>query len=285
MSSKKGIGVSVFDLFINANVYISLCAVLMVTQTNHFFSLQYSIGTFYLFVFCATLCSYNFHWYLTPFVASASPRIAWNDTHRRLLLSIYIVMLIASAILTLQLIEHWLPLSIGVLATFLYSAPKIPHKYFSLLSKIAVGKTLFLTFVWMYVTTALPILIANTPWTTAHTLFCISRFSLIYAICILFDYRDREADRAQGIKSMITWMSEKNILLIFLTALALFVISTIALYQQSFSIFTIALLLIPGGIVLGLYNYARKHFNDYLYYFILDGLMMFSSLLTLLFRI
>jgi 4-hydroxybenzoate polyprenyltransferase len=137
----------------------------------------------------------------------------------------------------------------------------------------------------MYVTTALPILIADTPWTTAHTLFCISRFTLIYAICILFDYRDREADRVQGVKSMITWMSEKNIVLIFLAALVLFAISTVALSKQSFSAFSIILLLIPGGIVLGLYNYARKHFYDYLYYFVLDGLMMFSSLLTLLFRI
>lgn len=256
----------------------------MVTQTNLFFDLQYNTRIFYLFVFCATLCSYNFHWYLTPFATSTSLRIAWNDAHRRLLLSIYIVMLVASAILALQLTAHWLPLSVGVLATFLYTAPKIPHKYFSLLSKIAVGKTLFLTFVWMYVTTALPILIADTNWTMAHTLFCISRFSLIYAICILFDYRDREADRAQGVKSMITWMSEKHILVIFLVALLLFVVSTVALSTQSFSPFSIVLLLIPGGIVLGLYNYARRHFNDYLYYFILDGLMMFSSLLTLLFR-
>ena len=257
----------------------------MVTQTNRFFDLQYDTRIFYLFVFCATLCSYNFHWYLTPFVASGSPRIAWNHTHRRLLLAIYIITLAASAILALQLIEHWLPLSIGVLATFLYTAPKIPHKYFSLLSKIAIGKTLFLTFVWMYVTTALPILVANVEWTTAHTLFCASRFFLIYAICILFDYRDRESDRMQGVKSMITWMSEKNILLIFLVALALFVISTVVLEKLSFSTFSIILLLIPGGIVLGLYNYARKHFYDYLYYFILDGMMMFSSLLTLLFRI
>lgn len=285
MNSKRGIGVSVFDLFINTNVYISLCAVLMVTQTNHFFELRYNTGIFYLFVFCATLCSYNFHWYLTPFVSSDSPRIAWNHAHRRLLLGIYIVMLIASAILALRLMEHWLPLSIGVLATFLYSAPKIPHKYFSLLSKIAVGKTLFLTFVWMYVTTALPILVSDAEWTTAHTLFCASRFFLIYAICILFDYRDRDADRIQGVKSMITWMSERNILMIFLIALVLFVISTVALSKQHFSAFSIILLLIPGGIVLSLYPYARKHFGDYLYYFILDGLMMFSSLLTLLFGI
>lgn len=257
----------------------------MVEQTNQLFFLTYNRTVFYLFVFFATLCSYNFHWYLTPLTPSASPRIAWNHRYRALLLGIYIVTLLLSLYFAWQLRYHWLPLSIGVLATFLYSAPKIPYKYFSLLSKIAIGKTLFLTFVWMYVTTALPVLVADAAWTTQHTLFCISRFCLIYAICILFDYRDRDADRAQGVKSMITWMSENKILLIFLISLALFVISTVALYGASFSIFTIILLLVPGGIVWGLYNYARKHFNDYLYYFVLDGLMMFSSLLTLLFSI
>ncbi len=276
---------TLFRFFINTNLYISFCAVLMVVQTNQLFALSYNSTVFYLFVFFATLCSYNFHWYLTPHVLSSSPRIAWNHHYRRLLLCIYIATLLLSLYFAWQLRDHWLPISIGVWATFLYSAPKIPHKYFSLLSKIAIGKTLFLTFVWMYVTTALPVLVADAGWTTAHTLFCISRFCLIYAICVLFDYRDRDADRAQGVKSMITWMSEKNILLVFLISLLLFAVSTVALYGTSFSIFTIILLLIPGGIVLGLYNYARKHFNDYLYYFVLDGLMMFSSLLTMLFRI
>jgi hypothetical protein len=44
-------------------------------------------------------------------------------------------------------------------------------------------------------------------------------------------------------------------------------------------------LLVPGVIVLLLYNYAKRNFSDYLYYFILDGLMMLSALLMLVFRI
>ncbi|HRN56736.1 MAG TPA: hypothetical protein PLL71_09805 [Agriterribacter sp.] len=271
--------------FINTNLYISFCAVLMVGQTNQLFLLSHHNTVFYLFVFFATLCSYNFHWYLTPLVPSASPRMAWNHRYRTLLFCMYSISLLLSLYFAWQLSDYWLPISIGVFATFLYSAPKIPHKYFSLLSKVAIGKTLFLTFVWMYVTTALPVMVADAEWTTGHTLFCISRFCLIYAICILFDYRDREPDRAQGVKSMITWMSEKNILLLFLVSLGLYAISTMALYGPAFSVFTIILLLIPGGIVLGLYHYAGKHFSDFLYYFVLDGLMMFSSLLTLLFRI
>lgn len=272
---------ALFRYFIYTNLFISLCAVLMVEQTNQLFSLRYPKSLFYAFVFVATLCSYNFHWYLTPMVPSASPRIAWNHRHRKLLLIIYLITLLCSVFLAWQFRMHWFSLGIGVVATFLYSAPKIPHKYFSWLSKIAIGKTLFLTFVWMYVTTALPVLISNTPWTIEHTLFCVSRYALIYAICILFDYRDRDADREQGVKSMITWMSEKTVNRIFLLSLFIFFLSTGALGWMSLTLLTVILLLIPGIIVWGLSNYSKKHFEDYLYYFVLDGLMMLSSLFTI----
>jgi hypothetical protein len=39
-------------------------------------------------------------------------------------------------------------------------------------------------------------------------------------------------------------------------------------------------LLSPVFILVPLYPIAKKNFSDYLYYFVLDGLMMFSSILT-----
>ena len=74
--------------------------------------------------------------------------------------------------------------------------------------KVAVGKTVFLAFVWMWVTAMLPFILGHGEWTTGVILFFISRFFFIYAICIMFDYRDRESDRAEGIRSMITYFSE-----------------------------------------------------------------------------
>jgi len=34
-----------------------------------------------------------------------------------------------------------------------------------------------------------------------------------------------------------------------------------------------------------LYPYAKRNYSDYLYYFVLDGLMMFSGLLMLILKI
>ena len=145
--------------------------------------------------------------------------------------------------------------------------------------EIALGKTIFLAAVWMNVTTLLPILIAGHTWQPDFTLFILSRFFLIYAICILFDYRDRADDKAAGIRSLITYLSEKGITYVFCFSLLVFALSTAGLCYYDYPVFAIALLFIPGIITAALYNYARKNFSDMFYYFILDGLMALSSLL------
>lgn len=153
------------------------------------------------------------------------------------------------------------------------------------LRRIAVGKTIFLAFVWMYVTSLLPFLISGRAWQPAFTWFACSRFLLIYAICILFDYRDREDDKADGIRSMITWFNDRGINILFSISLALFAVCTTMLYTAGFAVVTIAVLLVPGIITGTLYNYAKRNFSDYLYYFVLDGLMMLSAILMMFLRI
>jgi 4-hydroxybenzoate polyprenyltransferase len=131
----------------------------------------------------------------------------------------------------------------------------------------------------------LPAIIANKDFNTPIILFVISRFFFIYAICIMFDFRDRADDKATGIRSMVTAFSEKGVDRLFFLSLVIFAICTVLLSRYGFSVLDIILLLVPGVITAAIYNFAKRNFSDYLYYFILDGLMMFSALLTLVFRI
>ena len=96
---------------------------------------------------------------------------------------------------------HYRALLPGILLTFLYSAPKLPQKIFRGLRRIAIGKTLYLAFVWVYVTTVLPIIVAGARWHPSFIFFTASRFFFVYACCLIFDYRDREDDRTAGIVS------------------------------------------------------------------------------------
>jgi 4-hydroxybenzoate polyprenyltransferase len=197
-------------------------------------------------------------------------------------LILYFIGLIGSGICFILLRQHWFWIAFGAFVTFLYSAPKIPVKVFARLRRIAIGKTIFLSFVWMYVTTILPLLISANAWRPNFTWLALSRFFLIYGICILFDYRDRDDDKANGIRSMITWLNEKGINILFACSVALFIIFTGALYKNGFTLQVALLLLVPGLIVAALYGYAKRNFSDYLYYFVLDGLMMLSGLLLMI---
>lgn len=236
------------------------------------------------FVFFGSVCSYNFHWYLTPpRVEEPSKKEIWSISNKRIHLLFFIIGLVGSAIFSLLLVQYWMWLGITAFFTFLYSAPKIPHPVFSHLKKVAIGKTIFLAFAWMHVTTLLPILIAAKKWDVHYFWFVINRFFYIYAICILFDYRDVEEDRKAGIKSLITYLDEKGVDVLFWTSI-LIVLATSFLFVNYFTITEIIILFFPAIILSLLYYPAKKNFSDYFYYFILDGLMMLSTPLLLLIK-
>lgn len=241
--------------------------------------------SFYAFVFCGTVCSYNFHWYFTepPDAVGSENKFSWHWAHRGLHLALALLFLFLSACFGLLLLSHWVWLLLSALFAFLYSAPKIPFFPFNKLRQIAYGKTVFLALVWMHVTTQLPLLVQGVLWQPVHYLFALHRFFLIYAICILFDLRDREPDQAQGIRSMITQMQLRQVGLIYYGVLGAWCV-TLGLLTFYFSDGTLAALFFPGGVLLFFYAWFKKQQNDYVYYFLLDGLMIISLPLMLLFQ-
>ena len=269
----------IFDFFIFSSLYIALLAVLMAYQVTDLLKIQPS-SNFLYFVFFSTIGSYNFHWYLTPEAASENRRILWTHRHKNLHLLLLLSGLVTAFIFFLPLIKFWLWIGFSMFLTFLYSAPKMPLKPVFILRKIAVGKTIFLALVWTYVTTILPIIIAEVKWQPVHILFSVGRFFFIYSICIIFDYRDRDQDKREGIKSMITRFSEKGINVLFIISIVTYLLSTIALGFYGMPLKVISLLIVPGLIVSALYPYLKKNFSDYLYYFLLDGMMALPALLT-----
>jgi 4-hydroxybenzoate polyprenyltransferase len=268
------------DYFIFSSLFIAFCAVLMAHQANHLLQLDYDRKDYLLFVFFSTICSYNFHWYLTPESSTERIRVNWTHAHKKLHIILIIVGFIGAVYYALHFIQHWFWLGGAVFLTFLYSAPKLQFAFARFLRKIAIGKTIFLSVVWTYVTAILPVIFGGSGWRPEYILFCAARYFLIYAICIIFDYRDRETDRNEGIRSMVTYFDEAGVNRLFYFSLALHFILTAALFYYQFSLPTIFYLFIPGIITAIVYGYAKTHFSDYLYYFFLDGLMALSAVFT-----
>ncbi|NOT50157.1 MAG: UbiA family prenyltransferase [Chitinophagaceae bacterium] len=271
------------QFYVYSNLFIAACAVLMVYQAGWLLLGEDPPCFLTGFVLFSTICSYSFHWYLSSGSVIPSERIQWLKKYRFIHIILFITGLVGVGFFFYHLREYWFWLLLSAFATFLYSAPKIPHPLFRLLRKVAIGKTIFLAFVWMYVTSVLPVMVTNAAWNTGFTLFAISRFFLIYAICILFDYRDRQDDKAAGVRSLITYLGEKSITGLFYFSILVFFASTLLLLNYNYRLLPVILLLIPGVITAALYDYARKNFGDMFYYFVLDGLMAFSALLMLVF--
>jgi 4-hydroxybenzoate polyprenyltransferase len=269
----------ILDFFLFTSLFVSCCAVIMVYQT-YTLIIGKSVNPFFAaFVFFSTVCSYNFHWALTSHSIAPSQRLQWDEKHKSYHLLLSIAGLAGAAICFSFIKEHWFYIGMAALLTFLYSAPKISFPPFQWLKKIAIGKTIFLAMTWTYVTAVLPILIEGNIEIAKAIFFCSGQFFFIYSICILFDFRDREDDKLDGIRSMITNFNERGINILFAFSLITFFVLCILLKQEGIQWFNIIILLIPALLLISLYKYAKRNFSDYLYYFVLDGLMMLSGLL------
>ncbi len=273
----------IFDFFVFTSLFIAVCAVFMVYQTAWLF--QHSVSVSLIgFVFSGSVCSYNFHWFLTPpTIKHPSVKDKWSINYKIVHLALFITGLLGAGVFGLLLIKYWIWLLLTAFLTFMYSAPKLPYPVFVHIRKIAIGKTIFLAFAWTHITCLLPMIISGVNLGTQATWFVLNRFFYIYAICIVFDRRDVAEDRKAGIKSLITFLNEKGVDRLFWSSMIIFLITLSALINF-FSLQQIIALLMPAIILAFLYYPSKKNHSDYLYYFILDGLMMMSAPLLLLFK-
>jgi len=264
-----------------SNLFISLCAAIITLQTFYFFN--HALNVHYLsFVFCGTLCSYNFHGLLCKNQFANTPKLNWNIRFRNIQVLFMIMGGILAGYYFLQLKAFWPWLIFSILLTFFYSAPLIEIPIFRNIKKLAVGKTAFIAISWTLVTCMLPLLFIKTHWDITEKLYVFSRFFFIYAICILFDYRDKESDKLQGIISLVTQLSQNGIRFMFFSAILISTIST-TIMLNGFSASYNFYFLLPLVILAAIFRFSIHTKSDYWYYFLLDSLMMLTGLLLIIF--
>jgi 4-hydroxybenzoate polyprenyltransferase len=228
------------------------------------------------FVFFATLLTYHVHSMINVVYPASTTRHHWNDDNRNILLVFIALAFTGTLVFFIPFITTPAPFLLAGLLTFLYSAPNL--KAFAFLRSIAVGKTFYLAFMWTYATAILPVIGLQPQSPDLLNPFTASRFFLVYAICILFDRRDKKEDQAKGIKALPTLLSEKSIGIIYYISLLISIYSAVMFTWPSFNTTTLFLVL-PSVICLFLFSATRHRKGDVLYYVLLDGLMMMSAVL------
>jgi hypothetical protein len=274
---RKG-AIALLEFILFSNAYIALCAVMLCHMTALVFHRK--LPAFFLpFLFLATLSSYAFHWYLTPTTAEPTERNEWNKRHKSLLLVIGIGAALLSLAMLSQLLRY-LPYFIPVVvATLLYTAPKIDYQPFRHLRRVAILKTTYLALVWTFVTAVLPALLDHSDWTSTLTVWTINRFLFIYCICFWFDYRDREEDKQSKWLTLVSRMSQQRAINVFYGIAGCFMLSLIILLAHGMPLGWILCLGIPMLVLAGSLRYMPIWRSDYWYYVYLDGLLMLPGLL------
>lgn len=261
---------------------IALGAWMLGLQSGQVLLHQTPSPAFLSFLFYGTLCSYNTHTFLTVKYTRSDTPAAPHPLHP----STHLILALGAGVAALPFIVAqlsqgvWFALILAL--PFFYSAPKLPQAPFRNLKRIAVVKTFYLAASWTLVTIILPVILnpgirEQAPWT-----YLINRFFLLYALCLIFDLRDRDADAREGIHSLPTRFPEKTIDRIFYLCIIVVVCSGIWVTPVHGDVKSLLVIQGPAWAMALLYPWAKKLRSAYFYHGVLDGLLWIPGMLALL---
>lgn len=279
---KFSLPVMALRFIVFTNLFITLCAVVMSIYTSVFFSLVINTELL-LFTFGGTLCSYSFHWLLPSTHTQLSPREKWSISNRNFLLVLLFAGSAGAVYSAFLLSAHLLALIPLAILTFLYSSGKLPKGPFVLFRKYFIGKTIYLALMWSLVTVYLPVIIGNAEWEISHTIFLLNRFFFLFAICILFDLRDKELDAQQGIRNLITMLTNSGIKNLYFISLLVSFIAGACLTFSGFPVKDLIILNFPVIAAGLIYRYSTQTRSELWFYFVLDGFMMLSGVSAIIY--
>jgi 4-hydroxybenzoate polyprenyltransferase len=288
------------DFIVYTNLFIAACAIALTSETFIILQLPSFINWYLLLLFLCTVFVYSLHYYTKTNKLLNDSRLYWCRNNKKLLLAIIITsaLLIAGGVVfhfNAIFMNHG-AINYGNIAWFIiipllalgYSHPLIPWNKKGL-RQVGWLKMIFLSFIWSFTTTVLPVwmlLPANhthAATTTSAVLF-IHRFFFIAALSVLFNINDYEEDKADGVKTIAvllgpaqTLKSGKWLVLIINTVTSLWMIGCF----QFDSIPVFAAILIPVWLLFWSYHRFSTLSDDAIFVMRYDGLMIVKALLLI----
>lgn len=260
------------------SIFISLCATALCFQTEILLKHQVD-PLIYLLVFSSTLCSYNFYWLLSKFHFRKTNDLKQfiSANYGNLLLAGISTLIIIYSLI--QIPEVFPYLIIGVLLTFLYSLPLWPGKFIASITGIGFMKTVLLALTWTYVTIVLPVY-DKLEIDPSFALLFTARFAFMLMLCAIFDSRDKAMDQINGLRSLATDVSLVFLNWVIISLFSVYIGAGILLRLNDHNPIPLISFLISGITLLIIYLLSRKPRGYFFYYFVVDGLMLFSTLST-----
>jgi hypothetical protein len=263
---------------VSHSIFIAVCAAALCFQTA--LLLQVTLSAWlYSFVFFSTICSYNFYWLLSSY-SFVPQKIIF---HLRKYYSNSIVLLLSAAGMGISFfqVSALAPvIAVAALLTFLYAVPLLPFKWLQAARKAGLLKTILLAFTWAFITVYIPYVYAGEKESTSLYLLFTIRFLFMLMLCIIFDARDTGIDKIRGLQSLTTLLAPATVKFIMFFLFVMYLVTGVVFRFYFNAPAQIAALLVTGAAVAVAYFYSLKKQGYFFYYFFIDGLMLFSALLT-----
>ncbi|MDH3321416.1 MAG: hypothetical protein OEM04_00415 [Flavobacteriaceae bacterium] len=245
-----------FEFYIYSNLHVSLAVFCLAKLTLHQFDIEDNVSPY--FAFFATVIAYNFIRIYN--FNEINPEIAaWIKSHKRRLILLNLICLIASLELVIKLkYEAYIMLIPLTFTTFFYSVP-FSHQRRNLRS-IASLKLFLIAVTWAGMTVLFPLKNNGVQFSTDVWLVFLQRFLFIMAITIPFDIRDIDYDNP-AIKTLPQTLGIQNSKLVGTLLLLLFFM--IDFFRDLESESTILITLMVTVISVLFLNSANKDQSEY----------------------
>jgi len=268
-----------FHFILSHSILIAFCAAALSWQTLQLLSLPPN-GYLLVFIFFAALGGYNAYWILSSY--SFNRHITFRSFLQKRTSS-FLVLIAAITGMVFCLIHLHLfmyNLMIASLLLAVYSLPVMPFKRFHFKLKASVLKTFILALAWTIITTMVPLQISILSMGHTALLMFLSRFLFMLMLCIIFDKRDATVDKLRGLQSLATEI--KPITLHYLIGLIFisYIFISYCMLAHQVSLAQVIALVITGLVTIIVYLSSLKKRGYFFYYFLVDGLMFLSALLT-----
>jgi hypothetical protein len=270
---------SLLHFILSHSIFIAFCSAALSLQTLQLLSSP--VNAYLLaFIFFATLCGYNAYWMVSRFSFGNHSSIGSFLYKIR---SSLLVMGAAFAGMVLCMTRLHLVLY-NVILTFillgLYAVPVLPFPQLHFTRKAGFVKTILLALSWTIVTILIPLQIPFTRMPAAALLIFAGRFLFMLMLCIIFDNRDAAMDKIRGLQSLATDMRPRVLHSLVALVFVVYALVTWALLKQQVSLAQVVALLSGGAITVWVYFLSLNKRGYIFYYFIVDGMMFLSALLT-----
>ena len=278
------------SVFFYCNFFIAACAAVLIYETSYLFHLLPVTQWFIWLAFFCTINVYTFHYYLKCFKPVDDDRINWYRNHRSL---IGLLLFIGSCAIACLVITHYSVLFsrenllwtlLIPLLSIAYSFPFLPGG--KALRHYGWLKLPLLSFVWSFTTVSLPVLYSGNDHidqTQVQVLF-INRFLFVMALCVLFNLRDYEEDKADKVMTPAVLLGPAKILSAGKWVLSILNLIAGILLIRAFhfqSPLLYVAVIIPVVLLFLLFQFFSFTKTEMQFLFLNDGLMPVKALLLI----